>query len=68
MSAPAEKPRKARLLEGVATVLSAFVGIRRRSAHDKVEVTPVQVIVTGVIAAALFVTGVITVVRIVTGK
>ena len=47
-------------------VLSAFIGVRRRADHEQLRVTPLQVIVAAVLAAALFVLGVITVVRLVT--
>jgi hypothetical protein len=47
-------------------VLSAFIGVRRRDTHEKVRVTPLQIIFTAVIAAALFVLALITVVRLVT--
>jgi hypothetical protein len=48
-------------------VLSAFIGIRRQR-DEEIRVTPLQVIVTGIIAAAVFVLCVITVVRLVVGK
>lgn len=66
MTSMSDAPRKASLVQGVKMVLSAFVGIKRRGDSDKIEITPVQVIVTGVIAAAIFVFTVITVVRVVT--
>ena len=47
-------------------VLSAFIGVRRREDHEKVRVTLLQVIITAVAAAALFVLGIIAVVRLVT--
>jgi len=49
----------------VKTVLSAFLGIRRRSGHDEdtVKLTPVQIIVTGLVAAAFFVVGLILLAR-----
>jgi hypothetical protein len=58
--------RKATPWEALRVVLSAFAGVRRRADHEKVRVTPLQVIVTAVVAAALFVLGLITVVRWVT--
>jgi len=61
-----ERPRKATLVEVLRMVLSAFIGVRRRTDHEKVRVTPLQVIVIAVAAAALFVLGLITVVRLVT--
>ncbi len=55
------------MIEAVKTVVSAFLGIRRRSNHDRdtVAITPVQVVVTGVVLAAIFVLTLITIVRIV---
>lgn len=60
-------PRKASPLAVVKTVLSAFLGIRKRSGHEQetVQLTPVQIIVTGVIAAAVLVIGLILLVRFV---
>jgi len=53
----------------VKTVLAGFLGIRRRSEHDResATITPVQVIVTGVVLAALFVLTLLTIVRFVVG-
>lgn len=61
-------PPKATPLQVAKAVLSAFVGIRRRAAHehDAVTLTPVQVIVAGVIGAALLVLALIMLVRFVT--
>jgi len=61
-----ERPRKATPWQALRMVLSAFMGVRRRTDHEQLRVTPLQVIVTAVLAAALFVLGVITVVRLVT--
>ena len=63
-----QRPRKARPLQVVKAVLSAFVGIRRRTAHenDIATLTPVQVIVTGIVAAAVFVLALVTLVRFIT--
>ena len=47
-------------------VLSAFLGIRRKGAHEQAQVTPRQIIVVAVVAAALFVAAIVTVVRLVT--
>ncbi len=61
----AEVPRKATLLQVVRMVFSAFLGIRKRTEHEKIVVSPVQVIIVGIMAAALFVGTVVTVVRLV---
>lgn len=53
-------------IRNVVTVLSAFVGIRRKQDHDEAaaSLTPLQVIVTGVLLAAAFVAILILGVRI----
>ncbi len=65
MTAMAEAPQKATLLQVVRMVLSAFLGIRKRADHEKIVVTPVQVIIVAVIAGATFVGTVVSVVRLV---
>jgi len=60
-----QAPRKATLLQVVRMVLSAFLGIRKRAEHEKLEVSPLQVILVGVVAAALFVLTVVSVVQLV---
>jgi hypothetical protein len=62
-----EPPKTATLLQGIKMVLSAFIGIRRQG-EQELRVTPLQVIITGIIAAAVFVFCVVTVVRLVVGK
>jgi len=63
-----DTPRKATPLQVVKAVLSAFIGIRKRAAHehDAVTITPVQVIVTGIIAAVVFVLSLVLLVRWIT--
>lgn len=60
-------PHKPSPLAVVKTVLWAFLGIRKRSRHEQetVQLTPVQIIVTGVIAAIVFVISLILLVRLV---
>jgi len=65
MQAVADAPQKASLLQVVRMVLSAFLGIRKRTDHDKIVVAPVQIIIVAVIAAAMFVGTVVSVVRLV---
>lgn len=48
-------------------VLSAFIGIRKQGQQD-IKVTPLQVVIIGIIAAAIFVFAVKTVVKLVLGK
>jgi hypothetical protein len=63
--AMADVPQKASLLQVVRMVLSAFLGIRKRADHEKIVVTPLQVIIVAVIAGAMFVGTVVSVVRLV---
>ena len=67
-SEPAESPRRATPLQVAKAVASAFIGIRRRAAHERdvVTITPLQAIVAGVIAAAIFVASLVLLVRFVT--
>lgn len=56
-------------LRAFKTVLWAFLGIRKGAAseRDLATLRPWQVVVAGVIGAALFVTAIVTLVRIITG-
>ena len=48
MQTMADVPQKASLLQVVRMVLSAFLGIRKRADHEKIVVTPLQVIIVAV--------------------
>jgi ABC-type xylose transport system permease subunit len=69
MTEPQQPGRRATPLQVVAAVLCAFVGIRKRAAHerDAVSITPAQVIVAGVLLAAIFVLGLVTLARFIAG-
>ena len=60
--------RKAGVLQVASAVLWSFLGIRKSRDHDRdaVSITPLQVVVAGVIGAAVFVFCIIMVVRLVT--
>ena len=60
-----EQPKSASLFQAIKMVLSAFIGIRKQDQGQEIKVTPLQVVVTGIIAGALFVFTVISVVRLV---
>lgn len=68
MAEPDLASRKATPWQVVKAVLSAFIGIRRRAAHehDAVTLSPVHVIVAGIIAAVIFVLGLVMLVRFIT--
>jgi Protein of unknown function (DUF2970) len=61
------KPVKTGPLHAAKTVFWAFFGVRKRSDHESVTITPAQIIVAGLIGAALFVLSIIMVVRLVLG-
>jgi hypothetical protein len=63
-----EPPRKATPLQVAKAVLSAFIGIRKRAAHeqDAVSLSLVQVVVAGLIAAVIFVVSLVMLVRFIT--
>jgi hypothetical protein len=65
---PQQPARKATPLQVAQAVLSAFIGIRKGSAHerDAVTITPLQVIVTGIVFAVIFVLSLVTLVRTIT--
>ncbi len=68
MTLKPQSPPKATPLQVAKAVLSAFVGIRKSAAHerDAVTITPVQVIVAGVIGAVIFVLSLVMLVRFIT--
>ncbi len=53
------------MFQAIKMVLSAFIGIRKQDQGQEIKVTPLQVVITGIIAGALFVFTVISVVRLV---
>lgn len=65
IQAMADAPQKATLLQVVRMVFSAFLGIRKRTDHERIVVTPLQVIIVALMAAAVFVGTVVSVVRLV---
>lgn len=64
---PAPPPRNATWLEVVPVVLSSFLGIRKGKAmrRDAVSIRPVQVIVVGLLGAAVLVTCLVLLVRLI---
>jgi len=57
--------KRASFLDTVKTVLSGFIGIRKRAAHDKAEINPVHLIIAAVLFVVLFIFTIRTIVRIV---
>jgi len=63
------KPEKASPLRVFRTVFWSFFGVRRRADNqaDLADITPVQVIIAGIIGAAIFVATLILLVRLIVG-
>ena len=57
-------------MRAASAVLWAFLGIRRRAAHesDIAQLRPAQVIIAGLIGAAVFVASLILLVRFIVGR
>ena len=53
-------------METIKTVLSGFIGVRRKDDHEKTALNPAHVILAGVVLAVVFVLILVTIVRIVT--
>ena len=59
--------KQASFLDVVKTVLSGFIGIRRKADHEKAALNPAHVIIAAVVFVVLFILTLVTIVRIVTG-
>jgi hypothetical protein len=57
--------KRASFLDTVKTVLSGAIGIRKRDAHNKLQLNPVHVIITAILFVVLFIFTIRTIVRIV---
>lgn len=68
MENSSEKPEKGTFLQAMKAVSWAFFGIRKNTDHDHdaATLTMGQVIIAGIVGAALFVLGVVLVVKLVT--
>ena len=66
----ADAPRRASPVTAAKAVFWSFLGIRRKEDHeaDAVRLTPAQVIVAGLIGAALLVTILILLVKFIIGR
>jgi hypothetical protein len=52
-------------LDTVKTVLSGFIGVRRRAAHESAWINPMHLIIAAVLFVVLFIFAIRTIVRIV---
>ncbi len=60
--------RRAGSWDVVRTVLSGFFGVRRRAQHESVKLAPAQIIVAGLVAAALFVASLVLLVSLILSR
>jgi hypothetical protein len=58
--------KRASFLDVVKTVLSGFIGIRRKADHEKASLNPVHLIIAALVFVLLFIFTLLAVVRIVT--
>ena len=58
--------KRASLLDVVKTVLSGFIGIRRKADHEKAALNPVHLIIAAMLFVLLFIFTLLAIVRIVT--
>ena len=65
-----ETPKAASPLQLAKAVFWSFLGIRRRAAHesDVAQLKPAQVVIAGLIGAAIFVLSLILLVRFIVGR
>jgi len=65
-----DKARSPSFFKAIKAVLWSFIGIRRGSSHqtDMAELSPVHVVIAGVLCAAVFICLLILVVHVVLGK
>ena len=66
----ADAPKPASPLQVAKAVFWSFLGIRKRAAHesDLVQLKPAQVIIAGIIGAAVLVSGLILLVRFIVSR
>lgn len=57
MIALSESRKPASLFQVIKAVASGFFGVRKRVDHESVKITPVQLVIVGLVGAALFVGG-----------
>ena len=60
--------KRASFLDSVKTVLSGFIGIRRKADHENARLNPVHVVIAAVVFVLLFIATLVTIVRIVTAS
>jgi len=58
--------KRASFLDVVKTVLSGFIGIRRKADHEKLALNPVHLIIAAIVFVLLFIFTLLAIVRIVT--
>ena len=63
-----DEMRRASPLQVAKAVASAFFGVRKRDDHASIKLTPVQLILAGIIGAALFVGTLLLIVQIVLSR
>lgn len=55
LSEPQQPAKPASMFQVIKAVASGFFGVRKRADHESIKITPVQLIIVGLIGAVLFV-------------
>jgi DUF2970 family protein len=53
-------------MEAIKTVLSGFIGIRRKADHERAHVRPAHIVIAAIVSLVLFIVAIRTVVHFVT--
>ena len=53
-------------MEAIKTVLSGFIGVRRRADHERARVHPAQIVIAAIVFVVLFIFAILAVVHLVT--
>jgi Protein of unknown function (DUF2970) len=53
-------------MDAIKTVLSGFIGIRRKADHDRARIHPAQIVVVAIVFLILFILAIRTIVHFVT--
>jgi hypothetical protein len=63
-----EPQKQASFFQVIKAVASGFFGVRKRADHESVKITPLQLIIVGLIGAALFVGTLLLVVKFILSR
>lgn len=68
MTGSPKSKQPASMLQVIKAVASGFFGVRKRADHEAVKITPLQLVIVGIVGAALFVTTLLLLVQFVLSR